>query len=459
MNYKRFTPYIEQSILDITINDDEENEALMFLREPTHFRPFSEGIRMLMERNNYPANADELIKRMQAIGCKVTPSTINDWFAGKRRPGLVSNSRTLMYQIAFALSLPLSEIKWFFHHVYYDRCFNCHIPEEAVYYFCFSHNLSYQTACNLLNKVTAILETAAIAALLPLAKDTDNVCNCENETTSDMDEHKAQPYTQFYTIAIRNQIDQLQTSEELLAYFKQNSAIFTNLHTSALEQITIMLEEIKGSSESIEIVKNMRDRNCYTMEEIGKCGLIIRELYYRASHPVWDSYLDDIEAGNLKQRNSNSFISASEIAQYMKDSITKYQINSIDFILNNILSTTHGLSKETNVPELVKLNFPSNKVLSNVLKNNTKASYDAIRKVLVLLHFYIFWCKQLLEPVTDFTAEQHLMVYREEANYMLSQCCYEELYAGNPYDWVFLTCACSEDPLSKLRELVGEMPE
>ena len=407
MNYNDFTSYIEESILQMTGIDEDDSQALAFLCNPKHFRPFSEGLRILLERKHYPANAATLYQHMKAIGSSVKESTVTSWFAGTRRPKLVANSRTLMYQIGFALSLSLSEMQWFFHHVYYDRCFNCHIPEEAVYYFCFSHQLSYQTACEILTSIHYYLNHSTI---------------------------QQQPASSpVYTITIRNQIDGLHTKEELISYFAQHASIFTNLHTSALEQIQTMLIEINGTKDSQTLVQNMREKQHYSKEEIEKCGLLIQEIYHS--------------------------ITSDNMAEQMTERIARYHIGSYDFMLNTILTTTKGLPKTTTVPSILRNNFPSKKVFSDILKENTNATYDAIRKVLILLHFYIFWCNRMLTPIADFTPSQHLLVYREEANALLTQCCYEELFAGNPYDWVFLSCACSDAPLLMLREMVGELWE
>ena len=58
-----------------------------------------------------------------------------------------------IYEICFALNLNTEETIWFFQHVYYDRAFNCHTIEEAVFYFAFSNGLSYKEALEIINIV------------------------------------------------------------------------------------------------------------------------------------------------------------------------------------------------------------------------------------------------------------------------------------------------------------------
>ena len=50
-------------------------------------------------------------------------------------------------------------------------------------------------------------------------------------------------------------------------------------------------------------------------------------------------------------------------------------------------------------------------------------------------------------------------IYRDEANDCLCEAWYEDLYAGNPFDWMFLYAAQQPEPLDSFRELVGIIME
>ena len=78
-------------------------------------------------------------------------------------------------------------------------------------------------------------------------------------------------------------------------------------------------------------------------------------------------------------------------------------------------------------------------------KLSTSKSYDSIRKLIILLDFYRFWVNAKLNSETEYykTLDEDKLteIYIEEANNCLYDCGYEDLYAGNPYDWIFLCSA------------------
>ena len=93
-------------------------------------------------------------------------------------------------------------------------------------------------------------------------------------------------------------------------------------------------------------------------------------------------------------------------------------------------------------------------------KISTSKSYDGIRKMIILLDFYRFWLSVKLKiGYTDIPKEELTEIYRDEANHCLYECGYEELYPGNPYDWIFLSSAYSEAPLVYLRSYITELDD
>ena len=72
---------------------------------------------------------------------------------------------------------------------------------------------------------------------------------------------------------------------------------------------------------------------------------------------------------------------------------------------------------------------------------------------MLLFHFYVFWCAFKLG---DFGDEDGKLseIYRDEADVLLEECGYEPLYAGNPFDWVFLFSAGHENPLETFRNIL-----
>lgn len=120
-------------------------------------------------------------------------------------------------------------------------------------------------------------------------------------------------------------------------------------------------------------------------------------------------------------------------------------------------ATIKGNSEFVNV---VKMNFPQKKQLSDI--EIGKASYDKIRKALILLKFYSFFMH-----VGKENAEGDDDQFCVETNDMLIECGYSPLYFRNPYDFIFMYCAtrshdktCDIDmnqPLEELKDIMADM--
>lgn len=107
---------------------------------------------------------------------------------------------------------------------------------------------------------------------------------------------------------------------------------------------------------------------------------------------------------------------------------------------------------ESYFPELIRKNFPQRQQFENISKS--KASYDVIRKALVMLNFYHFFA-----DATVSGADLESGLFDEfviEINETLERCGYVQLYWRNPYDWMIGYCACSPSPLAELRDLIYE---
>lgn len=108
-------------------------------------------------------------------------------------------------------------------------------------------------------------------------------------------------------------------------------------------------------------------------------------------------------------------------------------------------------SKESKLPALIKTNFPQREQFKQIEKGT--ASFDVIRKFLIILKFYHFFADAMLNQVDAF--EEGLYdEFIDEANTMLAECGYVQLYWRNPYDWVFGYCAASTNPLDEFRSVI-----
>ncbi len=82
-----------------------------------------------------------------------------------------------------------------------------------------------------------------------------------------------------------------------------------------------------------------------------------------------------------------------------------------------------------------------------------------MRKALILLAFYAFWVTLALERRDGTYAAKGGDADRcqSKINHLLTDSGYEELYAGNPYDWIFMYALNDSFPLSTFREFMLEL--
>lgn len=436
-----FTRLIEQSIVifqdcdcfgDSEIGDSDG--ASEFVLDGSNFRSFDTGLTELLKRIDFSGNlADPIIKaeyiitRLKNIHSTIEQETVYSWMHGQHRPKVEPGSRNRMYELCFALNLSFEQVKWFFEHVYHDRAFNCHTITEAIYYYCFLHQLPYDTAIKLIETV--------------------------NSTPAPVKSTGPKLHTQF----IRAQIDSFTSTEELTNYLTNNKEAFSSWNVTALEDINLWYQELIGPEDTKPIVDAFKKtlskllaanasyeeitKVCESMKnEMNRCGLIIRSLY----HDCLNFPMEAIEGVSEILSGKNTF--------------------KMSFVVNYFLSTQTGLGKNKEIPYIVRNNFPSKKVFSDVLdgdKSHTSQSYDAIRKTYILLKFFHFWYQIKLElPGTeDYDADDLPKIFRDEIDNDLYNCGYPPLFAGNPYDWIFLCSAYSYKPIEFFYEVIAIINE
>ncbi len=424
------TRYANASITNDDIGFYEE-DAIEFLNDNANFRPFSLGLTTLIQKYGYTSDVNDisskstfLYNKLKQSGVTVNKETVVSWFDGSHRPKLVANSRKLMYQICFSISASLDDTVWFFNHVYYDKCFNFHMFQEVVYYYGLSHGYDYKTTESLLKTVQEIIDS--------------------NSNSSTLDEDK-------YTIEIKEDILSLETDEELIAFFKDNYSWFYSWNTSAKKQLSKLIENIRGNEIDKKILakikanKKKKEENTeiVSKQEIESCHLVIREALLSDDFysPVYDEE---------KKENVNT-------SKYANRNIT-----SIDFMLDCIYGTGERVSRDASLPDIVKANFLDKITISTLnlneeINTSINTSYDSIRKALILLKFYEFWCTIKLNR-KKYTQYSHHELFNEfctSTNNVLDNAGYNELYAGNPYDWIFLKASyVSDEPLEYFRNII-----
>ena len=107
---------------------------------------------------------------------------------------------------------------------------------------------------------------------------------------------------------------------------------------------------------------------------------------------------------------------------------------------------------KSKLPELIRKNFPQREQFKQI--ENGKASFDTIRKALIMLKFYSFFADALIHKAEDL--ENGLFYeFVDETNELLAECGYVQLYWRNPYDWLFGYCAYgATNPLDEFKNVI-----
>lgn len=107
---------------------------------------------------------------------------------------------------------------------------------------------------------------------------------------------------------------------------------------------------------------------------------------------------------------------------------------------------TKSSFKNAMLPKEIKQCFPNPAVFA---KNNP--TNEEVRKMIIFLFSYSSWYRvQFDEEVYDFDE------YVDDLNNILFESNMPTLYAGNPYDWLFMTCSAADRPLDTFRGILSE---
>ena len=107
---------------------------------------------------------------------------------------------------------------------------------------------------------------------------------------------------------------------------------------------------------------------------------------------------------------------------------------------------------KSKLPELIRKNFPQREQFKQI--EDGKASFDTIRKALIMLKFYGFFADALIHKA-EYLENGLFYEFVDETNELLAGCGYVQLYWRNPYDWLFGYCAYgATNPLDEFKNVI-----
>lgn len=107
--------------------------------------------------------------------------------------------------------------------------------------------------------------------------------------------------------------------------------------------------------------------------------------------------------------------------------------------------------KNSGLPKRFTESLPNDVTLGKIVNGDT-ASYDLLRKTLMLLKFYNFYYEA--DNADPQTIGGNLLDFCDELNAVLISCGFAQLYVRHPFDCLLLWCANSFDPIDALYGVV-----
>ncbi len=346
----------------------------------------------------------ELNNRYIAMGIEEgVPRAVKNWISGTPvNPAYREN----LYNLCIALGMNTEQVRVFFLKNYMTIPFNYKDRTDAIYFYGISHDLPYLKILKLLN---------------------------ENELDEDSN-------SDFFesTKMIGNYIAEIDDIEIFREYLRSNSYGKRKQYETASKSILELSIENAAYAE---------------IERTLKIGLM-RERENKKGELLSESIiLKDDKTVNFK---------ALLFVIYGYDNQERYA------------NKKTKISKCEYLPKAFRENFPNDQEFSRIIKK--EASPDVYRKALVIMKFYNFFCSSMLTymygtnmPEVNQKPKNTWEDYRErdidkieadlndfyyETGLLLSQCGFEQMYARNPFDWLMLYCAKSNEPMDTFRELL-----
>lgn len=208
---------ILQKPLD-TISWEDDNFIDELLEVVQLFRSFSEAMDEFLTEHGYTGDVTDVeakvtfIKAAFAKANMDAPREVREWFSGQ------PVKRDTVFQICFAFGLDGGETDEFFRRIYTkERSFNCHLIQEAIYYFCLNNDLTWADALDIQSRA-------------PLGG--------KNAGTGDV----------VYTGSIIAELNDLETKEEFVNWLNENIDKFVPYgNVTAYETIRRLWRQAAGS--------------------------------------------------------------------------------------------------------------------------------------------------------------------------------------------------------------------
>ena len=195
-----------------------------------------------------------------------------------------------------------------------------------------------------------------------------------------------------------------------------------NAHTHT-SQIARTIRETDDDDKFIEYLS----AHCYNNEQ-----------QFQMARELINNDIDEIKKIVLAKDHTNSIRKGRENSSVI-DGLLGYRYQSPD---------RKGLSRK--LPKRFTESLINDVTLGKII-NGEKATYETLRKALMLCRFYRFYSEA--QNTDNDTIKSNLMDFYDELNNLLIQCGFARLYVRHPFDCLLLYCANSDDPIVAMTTL------
>ncbi len=407
----------------LSMDDDGYEENLV--EAATLFRGFDDAFTLFMEENGYKGDLADVSAKARFLREKFKtanvkpPRDFKEWFAPNKKI-----ARKTAFQICFAFNLGVDETNDFFRCVQFERGFDCHTINEAVYYFCMKNGLSY-------------LEAQEIIDRIPVPKKVKAIPNREV----------------LYTETIIEYINGIDDKEKLIQYIIDNINDFQYNNVTAIKYIQELWSEISKTDglaaqegKIIEKTHNrFEDRSRKGETDTRSKDVVDAEVCQQEQEVKPDDYV-------VVGSDSSTWIILAQII-----GLANYQER--EYAIKHDRSLSSVLSENKLMPLRADYCFPSRQNIDKLIRGDLVGDDEIIRKMLILLVFYTYWSKLIVSKNDAFYMAKFSDAERclDTINARLLDAGYPELYVGNPYDWLFMWALNDENPLFAFRYYMGEV--
>lgn len=233
----------------------------------------------------------------------------------------------------------------------------------------------------------------------------------------------------FYCLRNKKTLDDAQHMIEQILFAEEDASdktIYTQVLLKQLEsseEESNLIEYINNHPHNFKLsnVTALRRKNEY-LEKAKECAKRERQK-------------DDL---NWQGEQRYSYGRNQDSTNFLYETITGYEVEKA--------KGTKVSFKNALLPKEIKSCFPTPHTLSS-----NEPTYEELRKLIILLFSYVYWSSMEEDEMYDFDD------YRVVLDMLLTEIGYLPLYAGNPYDWLFLRCTISDHPLEFFREILFEV--